>query len=387
MNIHLMEDSFTEEEFQAALSCFKSGRYTQGKKVVEFEEKFASWNDSKYGVMVNSGSSANLLAVFILKEKYNLSDGDEILVPAVTWPTTIYPVIQNNLTPVFCDVDSSYNISVKSMRKMTTEKTKAVFVVHVLGQSANMDEIIEFCKEKNMLILEDCCESTGAEYKGTKVGNFGIMSTFSFYFVHHMTTIEGGILLTEDPEIQDLLKSARSHGWVRGSSRAEKYKKEYISTDFLFDMLGYNLRSTDLNASLGLVQLERLDSFIDVRRENHRLFKKLIEEKMFKRVALQEVDLDECVSFSFGIVFDSKENRDKILENLPKRGVECRPIIAGNLLQQPVFKIKLKGTFRADICKNSDEIHYKGLYLPNNQFINNEKIEYMINNIQDILMG
>ena len=383
MKIKLMENSFTEKEIEAINNCLKSGQYTQGKIVNEFEGRFAEWNGAKYAVMVNSGSSANLLIVFMLKEKYGLRDGDEVLVPAVTWPTTIYPVIQTDLMPVFCDIDESFNISEDSMKRMLTDKTKALFLVHLLGQPANMKDIVDFCKENNILLVEDCCESLGAIYNGIKVGNFGIMSSFSLYFGHHITTIEGGMILTNDSETYDLLKSARSHGWIRDSSRIGRYNKGYSNLNFVFDMLGYNLRSTNLNASIGLVQLEKLDSFIEIRKENHRLFKELISEN--KKIKLQRIELNETSSFSLGIILDSKEEKDILLEELPKKGIECRPVVAGNLLRQPVFTDKLSGMYRADDCKTADEINEKGLYLPNNQFINKEKIEYMVKCINDLI--
>lgn len=378
-----MHDSITVEEIKAVNECFRSGFYTQGKVVEEFESRFAQWNGSSYAVMVNSGSSANLLMVQILKEKHGLADGDEILVPAVTWPTTIYPVIQHNLIPVICDVDESFNISINSMKRMLTEKTKALFLVHLLGQPANLREIVSFCKEKNLILLEDSCESLGAEYEGKKVGNFGVMSSFSFYFGHHITTIEGGMITTNDKETYDLLKSARSHGWVRDSPRAENFKAKYNNVNFVFDMLGYNLRSTNLNAAIGLVQLEKLNGFIERRRRNHRSFKENFSEKM--RVSLQQVDLAQTSSFALAVVLDSKKERDYLLKKLPLNGIECRPIVAGNLLQQPVFKDKLKGKYRANKCKKAEEINDKGLYLPNNQFIDEEKVGYLVKNINCLL--
>lgn len=379
-----MEDSFTQKEFDAINECLKSGFYTQGKRVEDFEEKFAEWNNGlKYGVMVNSGSSANLLMVAMLKEKYGLKKGDEVLVPAVTWPTTVYPLIQYGLTPVFCDVDESFNISINSMKKMFSEKTKAVFLVHLLGQPADMAEIQQFCNEKKLLMIEDNCESLGAVYDGKKTGAFGEMSSFSFYFGHHITTIEGGMILTNNKETADLLKSVRSHGWVRKSMRAEKYKKQYKNTDFLFDMLGYNLRSSDLNAAIGLVQLEKLNEIIDIRKKNHALFQKAMDRN--PNIKLQQVNIDQTSSFCFAILLNSKEERDYLLQKLPEKGIECRPIVAGNLLKQPVFTNLPANSFKADDCQKANEIHNKGLYLPNNQFINEEQVNYMVKSVNELL--
>lgn len=379
MNIKLMEDSFTDEELNAVTACFKSKQYTQGKIVDEFEKKFAEWNESKYAVMVNSGSSANLIMVQLLKEKYGLKEGDEVIVPAVTWPTTVYPVIQNNLVPVFCDVDESYNLSVSSLKKMISSKTKALFLVHLLGQPAKMDEIVSICKEYNLVLIEDCCESLGALYSGKKVGNFGVMASYSFYFGHHMTTVEGGMIVTNNTEDQDLLKSMRSHGWIRGSARAEKYKSQYQNTDFIFDMLGYNLRSTNINAAIGLIQLKKLDESIQIRKENHSHFLSLMSNKSF---LTQRIALDQTSSFSLGILFKDAKLRDFILSKLPGKGVECRPIVAGNLLKQPVFN---NLNLRKDDVPMADRIHTQGVYLPNHQYINKEKVAYMVDKLNELV--
>lgn len=378
MKIRLMEDSFTEKEFKAVLSCLRGGQYTQGNIVEEFETKFARWNGSEYGVMVNSGSSANLLMVFMLKQKFGLNDGDEVIVPAVTWPTTIYPIIQNNLTPVFCDVDDSFNLDVNSIKRMISNKTKAIFLVHLLGQPANLGEIMQLCKEHNLILIEDCCESMGAKFKGVKVGNFGEMGSFSLYFGHHMTTIEGGLIVTDNLELYDLLKSARSHGWVRGSNRQEVYS-QWENKDFLFDMLGYNFRSTNVNAAIGLVQLEKLEEFINIRLENHNYFLKRISGFGWKH---QKVDFNETSSFSLALLFSNKSERNFVLQNLILSGIESRPIVAGNLLKQPVFNNK---NIKADKTVFADVINDCGIYLPNNQFMNVEKVDYMVDTIKSIL--
>lgn len=378
MKINLMEDSFTHEEIDAINECLKSQRYTQGKLVEEFEKKFAEWNNSKYAVMVNSGSSANLLMISLLKEKFGLKDGDEILVPSVTWPTTVYPIMQNNLSPVFCDVDKSFNIDVDSIKKMANEKTKAIFAVHLLGQPAKMQEIKKFCEENNLLSLEDCCESTGAQKDRIKVGNWSLMGSFSFYFGHHMTTIEGGMIITNDFESQDLLKSMRSHGWVKGSSRIEKYSA-FENKNFVFDIAGYNLRSTNINASIGLVQLKKLDNFVTKRKANHEYF---LEKISCVGITPQEVNLEETSSFSLGILTENKVQRDYLLKNLQSYGIESRPIVAGNLTKQPIFQNK---HMKADVLSMADRIHNCGLYLPNNQFIGREEIDYMNKTLEKLL--
>lgn len=385
VKIKLMHDPITADEINAINDCLKSGEYTQGRIVEEFERKFAEWNGSKYAVMVNSGSSANLLIVSLLKEKYGLKDGDEVLVPAVTWPTTVYPIIQNNLVPLFCDVADDFNISLDSMKKMVTEKTKALFLVHLLGQPANMDEISKFCIENNIILAEDCCEALGAVYNSKKAGNFGVMGSYSFFFGHHMTTIEGGMIVTNDLETYDLLKSIRSHGWIRNSLRKKNYEPHHKNLDFIFDFMGYNIRSTNLNASIGIEQLKKVDNSIRIRKENHKLFHELLKGN--PKVELQKINLDETSSFCLPIILSTKEERDLLLVELPKFGIECRPIISGNLLRQPVFMHRLKGKYRNDECINSDKIHDYGLYLPNHQFVDNKKVNYMVDKINQVLGG
>jgi len=378
-----MHNPITEEEKEAVNRVLESGEFTQGKIVEEFERKFAEWNDFKHCVMVNSGSTANLLIITLLKEKYGLKDGDEVLVPAVTWPTTVYPIIQNNLIPIFCDVGESFNISIESLKRMTSEKSRALFLVHLLGQAASMDEITNFCREKEILIVEDCCEALGSTYKGRKVGGFGEMSSFSFYFGHHMTTIEGGMIATNDEETCDLLKSIRSHGWVRNSLRAKEYEEEHKNLDFVFDFMGYNVRSTNLNAAIGLVQLGKLDKSIEIRRANHRLFNELMLGNY--KIKLQKVDIDTGSSFCLPMILPSRTERDILLSELPKHGIECRSVISGNLIRQPVFEKKLAGKYKQDSCTKSDEIHYCGMYLPNHQFVDEKMVRYMVEKVNEVL--
>jgi len=393
VKIKLMHDSISVEEKEAVRKCLDSGNYTQGEVVREFEEKFALWNGSRFAVMVNSGSSANLIMVQVLKEKYGLVAGDEVLVPAVTWPTTIYPLIQCGLVPVICDVGEDFNISLASMERMISDRVKAVFLVHLLGQPAEVEVVKSFCQSRGLVLIEDSCESLGGEYKWFKVGTFGVMSSFSFYFGHHMTTIEGGMVVTDDEETYDLLKSVRSHGWVRDSKRALGYSGD---TSFVFDMLGYNLRSTNVNAAIGLVQLGKLDEFVAVRRRNHALFRSKLSEKMSllnkekerlsEKVSLQSVDLNGTSSFALALTVDSTEKRNYLLSELPKLGVECRPIAAGNMLEQPLFKkMAGAGIFRADDCQKASLIDRCGLYLPNNQFLGAEEINYLVDSLVNLL--
>ncbi len=383
IEIKLMNNPFSKEEINAIESCIQSGNYTQGEIVKEFERKFAEWNGSKHAVMVNSGSSANLLIITLLKEYHRLKDDDEVLVPAVTWPTTVYPIIQNNLVPVFCDVDESFNISLESIKRMTSNKTRAIFLVHLLGQPVNLSGLIEFCKERGIIILEDCCEALGAIHSNKKVGTFGEMGSFSFYFGHHMATIEGGMITTDNLEIYDLLKSIRSHGWIRDSLRKKNYERDYEHLEFLFDYMGYNVRSTNLNAAIGIEQLKKVDDSIFIRKENHKLFHNLMSGD--RRFILQKVNFEENSSFCLPLILESKEKRNKLLKELKDYGIESRPVVGGNLLRQPVFSHRLKEKYRNDQCDFSDRIHYCGMYLPNHQFVTKDNVKYMVQSLGKIL--
>jgi CDP-6-deoxy-D-xylo-4-hexulose-3-dehydrase len=234
-----------------------------------------------------------------------------------------------------------------------------------------MAEIKDFCGKKSIAVIEDCCESTGAKIGSTKVGNFGLMGSFSFYFAHHMTTIEGGMIVTNDSDTDDLLRSARSHGWVRGSKRADRYP-DSIDKKFLFDMLGYNLRSTNLNAAIGLVQLKKLDSYIENRSRCHKHF---LQKMIGLNLGVQKVDIDETSSFSLAVICRSKAEKEEMMDKLTKNGVEVRPIVAGNLLKQPVFK---SADYRRDKLTQAEIIDSCGFYFANNQAMNAEKISHVV---------
>jgi CDP-4-dehydro-6-deoxyglucose reductase, E1 len=377
MRIRLMNDSISSEEHIAIKHVLDSGKYTQGPEVAAFEKEYAAWNGSKHAVMVNSGSSANLLIAMMLREYHGLSAGDEVLVPAVTWPTTVHPIIQHGMEPVFCDVDDSFNISVESMERMVTPRTKAVFVVHLLGQPADMGSILHFCEKHSLVLVEDSCETMGGVVNGRKTGTFGSMGSFSTYFGHHMTTIEGGIIVTDNDNLADLLRSARNHGWVRGSMRQDRYPSSAYN-QFIFDMMGYNLRSTDLNAAIGREQLKKLDSWIETRRANHLHF---IERCSQLPLTLQTIEPSQTAAFSLAVLFSDGPKRDNALRELDEAGIEARPIVAGNLCRQPVFE---RSNYRKDVLNKSDAIHERGIYLPNNQFIGKDEIDSMAHALEQI---
>ena len=337
--------------------------------------------------MVNSGSSANLLMIQLLMSKrgqYRLSRGDEILVPAVTWSTTLFPIIQLGLKPILVDVDSkTFNISISSCREALSKKTKGIFLVHLLGNPANMEKIMSFCEDRNLLLLEDCCESHGAQWSNDKIGTFGIASSFSYMFAHHMSTIEGGMVSTTDPLNNSIIKASRAHGWVRELNEKEKNKilEDNLNHDknFLFWDVGFNIRPTEINAVFGICQLEKLDGFIKIRNENFEHYK-ILTEKLFDKIQIQELESEKKSfrsSFAFGFfIKDTKKfSKIKLINYLKAKGIESRSMVAGNLARHPFYSLYCESP-RVDLA-TSDKIHDGGIYLPNHQGLTKDDIDYV----------
>ena len=264
-----LQENFLDKKSINSLCNFikKNERLTQFKKVKEFENKFSKWNGSKYSILVNSGSSANLLIVESCKEIFKWENGDEIIVPSVTWPTTITPVIQAGLKPVFVDINlKDFSFDYSNLKKVITKKTKAIFVAHLIGFPSDLKKIKKIIGKKKIVLLEDCCESQGAKIDKKKVGNFGIGGSFSFYWGHHMSTIEGGMITTNNRKFYNTCLLKRSHGLARELPEKEQgyFKKKYSKNDFKFLFLssGYNLRSTEINAFLGIIMLKKINQWI-----------------------------------------------------------------------------------------------------------------------------
>lgn len=365
----LQENALEQDDLDSLVSFIKGGnRLTQGKKVKEFEQKFAEWQGCKFCVFVNSGSSANFLLLNTLKEQLKWQNNDEVIVPAVTWSTTIAPVIQNGLKPVFVDInlnDLSFNYDL--LKKCITFKTKAIFITHLLGFPADIPQII---KTFNIHIVEDCCEAQGANIRGKKVGNWGIGSSFSFYWAHQMTTIEGGMVCTNYQDIYEKLIMKRSHGLARELPQGCDYlKAHYPKTvpEFLFLTDGFNVRSTELNAVLGLSQLNKIDRIIAIRNDNYTRFAKIC--KQYKE--LITLESEGISSFSFPFLFRDEALKQQFQEVLTKEGIESRPIVGGNLLRQPFLK-NYNDPFQ---FKNAEFIHKNAFYIGNNQFVDTGKLD------------
>lgn len=347
-------------------------RFTQFEKVKEFEAAWSKWQETNFSTYVNSGSSADLIMMDAVKEYYKIEDWAEVLVPAVTWTTNITSVIQTRLTPVFVDVNlNDFSFDYEKLEQAITPKTKIILITHLIGLPANIDKIKAVAEKHNLLILEDCCESHGATFKGKKVGNFGVASTFSFYWGHHLTTVEGGVICTENDELNDLFILKRSHGLARElhPSKHQKYKDKYpdIDFNFLFVTHGYNFRNTELHAVLGIEQLKHLDRYIAIRNENHKKYLEIIspiEHLLYK------VDNEGISAFCLPFIFRNKEDKIKLQKALVDKGVESRPIISGNLLVQPCFAAY--GNYKD--FTNAQIVQENGFYIGNNQFVNCERL-------------
>jgi CDP-6-deoxy-D-xylo-4-hexulose-3-dehydrase len=345
--VRLHECAYGAEEINAALGCLLSTYVTMGAKTREFEAACNQHFGFEHGIMVNSGSSANLLAVAALVNpalKRRFNPGDEVIVPALSWSTTVWPLIQCGLIPVIIDVDpDTLNLDLNEVRKAIGPKTRGVMPVHVYGNPCDMDALMAIAKEHDLIVIEDACEALGALYRGKSVGSFGDVGTFSFYYSHHITTLEGGICHTNNFELAELMRILRAHGWVRETQEREKYEAQYPHIDprFLFVNVGFNLRPTELQSAFGPIQLKKLEKFIEIRADNAAFWRKAMApwEKYFRFQTETPHSRHSWFGFPMavreGAPFTAKELRAFLKEH----NIENRPLIAGNIADQPALKL------------------------------------------------
>lgn len=377
--IKLVKDTINSEDIDSLCDWLKSyPQLTKGPLTLEFEKKWSEWQGSKFSVFVSSGSSANLLMALTLLESGRLKN-KTIIAPAVSWVTTVTPFTQFGFDVHLCDCDSDdLGLDVDHFERLIKEKNPAaVILVHVLGHPNKLDKIIKLCNDNGIHIIEDCCEAHGAEFNGKKVGSFGLMGSFSFYFGHHMSTIEGGMVVTDDEEIYNALICLRAHGWIRdlSSDSKDSLRKKYELNEFqelyTFIMPGLNVRSTDLNAYIGIKQLERLNKTVKDRFD----VSKKIESLLDKSFWIQKSQ-GASSPLAFALIDD---NREKIIENLRAAGVECRPLICGSIQEHPFWYLKNE---RVPL-PNASRVHKYGLYVPCHQGMTDEdcfKLCEIINN-------
>lgn len=383
--IKLVKDTISKGEIDSLINWLETDpRLTKGDLTVEYEKQWSEKIGCKHSVFVNSGSSAILISLYALIANGTLKKGDSVIVPALAWATDLSPVVQLGLKPILCDcnmedlsVDPHYLRSIVS-----NHKPKALILVSVLGLVPDMDFIVNFCEDNDIVLIEDACESLGSKYKGKNLGNFGLLSCFSTYYGHHISTIEGGMVCTNDDELYNLLKSLRSHGWDRDMD--PEYSKELketfnINDDFdslyKFYYFGFNLRSTDLQAFIGINQLDRLSDIISKRNSNYNLYRGLLSDYQWQPPA--STDENYISNFAYPIIHP---NRNEIIKKLKKQNIESRPLICGSMGKQP-FWIKNFGSIR---LPHADHINDFGLYLPNNHQLEEEEINFIAETIKDI---
>lgn len=383
----LVENPYRKKDLTSAIKVIKSGRITIGKVTQKLEKKFSRKFKIKNSLMVNSGSSANLLAFQCLINPYRknrLKPGDQVLVPSLCWSTSLWPIIQSGLKPVFIDVDKkTLNIDLKKLVKKINKKTKAIMLVHVLGNSTEMNKLMKIIKKYNLFLVEDTCESLGSKYNGKYLGNFGDFSTFSFYSSHQISSGEGGMICCKKNSDYEILKSLRSHGWSRGLRNEKKIAMQNPKLDkrFIFYNSGFNLRPTDISAAIGLSQFSDFDKLKKERNDNRNKIVKAL--KSVKKIDenfyfIEKNKLVEPFWFSIPILIKNKEKRKFFIKNIEDKGIETRPIISGNFLKQPsILKYNLQ---TKEKFVNSDIINECGFFIgiPNKK-INKNFLNKVIN--------
>ena len=397
--VPLMAHSFSWEEVNQAIDSLLKDNITlnhpESKKVYEFEDTWSNYIGCKNGIMVNSGSSANLIALFALSNptiSNHIKVGDEIITPAVTWHTTVSPILCVGATPVFVDVKlDDFTIDVEKIEKSITPKTKAIMPVHLLGNPCQMEQINHIALKNNLFVIEDTCEAHGAEIKENKCGSFGNVGTFSFFFSHHITTMEGGMVVTNDDQIAELIRIMRSQGVIRNTKKHHKFKEEFLSNEkykdldisYLFANLGFNLRPTEINGGFGIEQFKKFNSILNKRRKNGNYWSEKLN-KFDKYFHTPKKNNNASAWFSFPLVIKESApfKRSQLIDFLNEKKIENRPIMSGNITSQPGMKLF---NHRKASLQNSDLIHNNGLFWGNHQNINQEQLEYVTNAIEEFI--
>jgi CDP-4-dehydro-6-deoxyglucose reductase, E1 len=388
MKYPLASDTWDNREIEAIQSVISTGRYTMGPKVKQFENEFAEKFGVKHAVMVNSGSSANLLMIasLVLDDRYDLKFGDEVIVPAVSWSTTYFPLAQYGLKAIFVDIDKdTLNIDSSKVISAISPKTKAILAVNLLGNSCDYYALKDIANEYNLILLEDNCESLGAKFNGQMLGTIGTMGTFSFFFSHHMQTMEGGMIVTNDEQTAQYLRSLRAHGWIRDLPNENFiYNKsgDPFEDSFKFALPGYCVRPLEMSGAVGSVQLDKMPTMIEKRRANAMIFQKLFED--IPDVVTQ-LEIGESSWFGFSLVLRGKLHgrRKDVLARLTNAEVETRPIVAGNFTKNPVIKFipyEIRGELDA-----ANYIDQHGFFIGNDSRDLSNELELVYKIIKEII--
>ena len=370
------------EEVSGALDCLLDQNVTMGRRVAEFERDFAAFTGSRHAIMVNSGSSANLLALSALasdKLPGGLRPGDEVIVPAVTWSTTIAPVLQMGCVPVLVDIDEgTLNLRPEDLEDAISPRTRAIFPVHLLGNPVDMPALMDIAERHDLWVIEDTCESLGSTIADRQVGSFGAFGTYSFYFSHHITTIEGGMVVTDDDRLADLARSMRAHGWTRDMSNREELEtaSPWIDPRFLFVNVGYNLRPMEIQAAFGLVQLRRLEEFNEQRRENARYLVDGLADLSGELEFVTEQEGGRSTWFGFTVMLRDSDKRRALSAHLESRKIATRPIVAGNLAVQPAFRDNPHRTVGS--LRGATRVGERGLFVGNHPNLTRAHLDHII---------
>ncbi|WP_153133159.1 DegT/DnrJ/EryC1/StrS family aminotransferase [Dechloromonas hortensis] len=364
--------TWDDAEYNAIQRVVESGMFTMGAHVQEFEKQFAAYTGSRYCVMVNSGSSANLLMVAALRfrKENSLQAGDEIIVPAVSWSTTYHPLQQYGLKLKFVDVDrDTLNYDIAALSAAVTDKTRAIMVVNLLGNPNDFAAIERIINGRNILVLEDNCESMGACFNGRQAGTFGVMGSYSAFFSHHISTMEGGMVVTDDEELYHIMLSVRAHGWTRNLPRhnqltGTKSDDPFVES-FKFVLPGYNLRPLEMSGAIGIEQIRKLPGMVVERRRNAKKFVELLADYPCLRV---QKEIGESSWFGFSIIVepDAPFTRADLVRIFTEHKIDVRPIVAGNFAKNEVlrwFDYEIHGSL-----KNAEEIDTSGLFIGNHHY-------------------
>jgi CDP-4-dehydro-6-deoxyglucose reductase, E1 len=381
MRYPLATTTWDEQEYAAIQDVVRDGMFTMGPRVKAFEEAFARWTGASYAVMVNSGSSANLLAVAALCfRKHNpLRPGDEVIVPAVSWATTYTPLTQYGLVIRFVDIDPlTLNIDINQLEAAITDRTRLLFAVNLLGNPNDFERIDSIISGRNIELIEDNCESMGALFRGRQAGTFGVMGTFSSFFSHHISTMEGGLIVTNDLEMYQIMLSMRSHGWTRSLPKDNlvcgPLDDDPFNESFRFVLPGYNLRPLEMSGALGLRQIDKLPELIRGRRKNAAIFADLFGNHAQLRI---QHETGESSWFGFALILreDARIARKALAAALREEGIECRPIVAGNFLRNPVIQY-MPHSVVGDLPA-ANWIHDNGLFVGNHHYDITAELEHL----------
>jgi CDP-4-dehydro-6-deoxyglucose reductase, E1 len=379
----LATSSWDKDEIAAIEQVVSSGNFTMGPKVLEFEQNFANFTGTKFALMCNSGSSANLLMVAALRYRNNLSinAGDEIIVPAVSWSTSYFPLVQYGLRLKFVDIDiHTLNYDLEKLESAISHNTKAILAVNLLGNLNDFTEINKMIEGKKIIVIEDNCESMGASLNGKKSGAFGLMASHSCFFSHHISTMEGGLVSTNDEELYQIMISLRAHGWTRNLPEnnfvSGKKNADAFDESFNFVLPGYNLRPLEMSGAIGVEQLKKLPNLISARRKNAEYFMKVAENIPW---LLTQKEIGKSSWFGFSLILDecAPKSRQELLKTMQGLNVDVRPIVAGNFMNNPALKY-FDYTVHSNLI-NAEYLDKNGFFVGNHHYCIKDKIDQFFN--------